>query len=67
MATVKKKKSAKQKLWDKRKAYHNTLPENERNPNHKEDFEKVLSKLFPPVKPKGINRTKPRKRKSSKS
>lgn len=42
-------KSEKQKLWGARKEYHENLPDSERNPNHKEDFEGVLKKLFPPI------------------
>lgn len=31
---------------------YNRIPESEINPNGKEDFEKVLTKIFPPVEPK---------------
>jgi len=48
----KKEKTEKQKLWDKRKEYHENIPESERNPDHKEDFENVLKVLFPPIKKK---------------
>lgn len=54
-------KTEKQKLWDKRKEFHDNLPDSERNPEHEKDFEKVLSKLFPPVKAKGVNYTKKKK------
>ena len=49
---TKKVKSEKQKLWGKRKEYHESIPDSERNPTHKEDFEKVLKTLFPPIKGK---------------
>jgi len=46
-------KTNKDKLEKVRKDYHDKLPDSERNPNHKEDFEKALEALFPPIKRKG--------------
>ncbi len=55
--TKSKEKTDKQKLWEARKEYHESVPDSERNPTHKEDFEKVLSKLFPPIRPKKPKRS----------
>lgn len=62
-AAVKKVKTKKQELWDKRKEFDANVPDSERNPEHKQDFEKVLNRLFPPVKAKGVNYTKDKSKK----
>jgi len=46
-------KTNKDKLEKVRKDYHDKLPDSERNPNHKEDFEKALETLFHQLNEKG--------------
>lgn len=62
-----KEKTATQKKWDARKDAYESVPDSERNPKHKADFDTVLSKLFPPVKPKARKYpTKTKKKKKPK-
>ena len=42
-------KTDKDKLWENRKDYYNSIPESEINPNHKEDFETLLKAMMKPV------------------
>ncbi len=50
--TKSKVKTDKKKRKDIQDEYHKDLPDSERNPNHKKDFEDVLKKLFPEIKVK---------------
>ena len=47
-----KKKPTKEEVNKKGEDWYGSIPENELNPNAKEDFDKVLKKMFPPVEPK---------------
>ena len=45
-------KPTKEELEKRREDWYNNIPENELNPNAKEDFERALKKIFPPIEPK---------------
>jgi hypothetical protein len=51
-----KKKPTKKELEKIQDNYYKKLPESELNPNAKEDFERVLGALFPPIKKKGVKK-----------
>ncbi|HWB63386.1 MAG TPA: hypothetical protein VG603_07750 [Chitinophagales bacterium] len=44
-----KKKSVKSESEKEREDWYNNIPESELNPNAKEDFDRVLEKMFPPI------------------